>query len=796
MESPTKFIHLPNSPSNLSCWLAECGQSTLRITVGSPPGPLELVHADSRPPKMVTPYCARLGDTQLHYHPDTSSFSITNSNGTTIFTLSSLQLTCKQDYIWKWEGGKAQYKIKTQENSVWDSFPHITVSNFCPQPGPDTLEASFCIETPQPATLHGLGQHEKGIFDYHGTHQYLYHTLMKTPMPFLSIGNGIGLLIDCGCLLEFQSIENRIIFRLDSVDRLELFFLLTPSMDEMIRELRRLTGDATMLPRWALGYIFSKEHFHTQKETLQTAARFRQEHIPCDCLVQDWRSWVEPFWGDKHFDQTRFPDMKQAIDTLHKENFHYMIAVWPNTFVGSSDHQEMDRADYLLGDYLTYDAFNPAARDLYARQCEEYESAGVDAWWADATEPFQDYEPSQETRLDDSVRAESIGNAHKRFLGSRRANLYSLYHCRGLYQHWSAHRPNHRPVILTRSVYPSEQSYGVIHWSGDISATWTMYREQLAELLNMNICGIPYLSEDIGGFAVHEKEPPVWCWAGSFPEGMQDPGYRELYVRWMQVGALLPIFRSHGTDTPREPWACADTPTVPFFQALLGAIQLRYRLLPYLYTLMADTAQYGDSMMRALCFDYPNDPTAANTSTQYMLGHSLLVCPVLKAFYYAPGGKQLNKPPIQSCYLPQGDDFYDWNSGHFYAGGQTITISAPIQYIPLFIKAGSILVLAAQNMQSTADFDPSIMDIHIYSGRSGSYNLYDDEGDGEAWRNGAYCRVAFHWDDQKRRFSISSREGHWTGMPETQTFNLSLFTQGETVRQTVLYDGHACSIQF
>lgn len=784
---------------DLPCFLSACGQSTFRLTFGAEPGPLELVHAGSRP--LQAEPCgggcrAALSAAQIEVRAGQGGICILRC-GQPVCTLSIPRLTLKEDLTWHWRGGTVSYERKVSSASSWDCFPHITVTNLEPSPAPPTREAAFTLTFPQPTALHGLGQHEKGIFDYRSTHQYLYHTLMKTPMPFLAFGNGCGLLIDCGCLLEFESSDNEVTFRLDSVDRLELFFLITSSMDELVRELRRLTGHATMLPRWALGYLFSKERFRTQEELLRTARLFRQKGIPCDCLVQDWRSWVEPLWGDKHFDTDRFPSMKEAVNTLHSQNFRYMVAVWPNAFVGAADHQEMERAGFLLGDYLTYDAFDPAARDLYYSQCREYEEAGADALWADASEPFQDFEPSQGTLLDDKTRSEAIGGAHKRLLGSRRANLYSLYHCRGLYEHWTARHPGKRPVFLTRSVYPSEQSCGVIHWSGDISATWQAYRDQLAELLNMNLCGIPYLAEDIGGFAVRRKDPPMWSWAGDFQQGVDDLGYRELYVRWMQNGALLPIFRSHGTDTPREPWYFADTGEVPFYQAILGAIRLRYQLLPALYTLMADTVQRDESMMRALCFDYPGDARAAAMSTEYLLGHSLLVCPVLKPFYYGPNSRKLAEKPVWPCYLPEGDDFYDWHTGLLYRGGQTVAVEAPIDRSPLFVKAGSLLTLAAQPLQSTADLSYEELDVEIYPGRDAACELYQDEGDGDGWQRGQFCRISFRWQDTPRRLTISARQGRFPGMPEQQRFHLHLHSpDGGCQTVTVPYCGEETILSF
>ncbi len=703
--------------------------------------------------------------------------------------------TPKEEQCYSWSGGKPEYT--TTNGGVWGGFPQLHVQNWQAAACGTTNEVSLRFVTEKNEAVYGLGQHEKGIYNYRGTTQYLYHTLLKTPMPFFATPKACGLLFDCGCLMKFESGEEDITVTLDSAAQLDVYMLNGENYDEMESMLACLTGHPTMLPLWTFGYVFSKERFHTQEELVETGRQFRHRSIPCDALVQDWKTWVDPYWGSKELDKTRWPDLSKAVQALHNMDLNFMMAVWPGCFPGSRDHTEMAEAGYLLGDYLTYDAFNEDARTLFFEQCRrELLSAGIDAWWADASEPFQGFEPSRQTLLDDVTRSEAIGGAHKRFLGSQKANLYSLAHCGGLYDNTRKVLPEKRVPILTRSVYPGEQRYGVIHWSGDISATWENYRTQLAELLNMSLCGIPYICEDIGGFAVNRKEPPVWSWAGDFEKGVEDPGYRELYVRWMQNGAFLPIFRSHGTDTPREPWFFENTPEVPFYDALVSAIRLRYKFLPYTYSLAGAACLRGQSIMRSLQYDYPQDERAHDMTDEYMFGPQLLVCPVLSPMYYAPGGKKLNASLQWPCWLPKGAGFYLIDTNRYYEGNQTVTVEADISTLPLFAAAGAIIPSAPDELQSTAEYTPEKLNIDVYAGANGKFSLYMDAGDGYAYEKGGYALLPFEWEDATNTLRLGVRQGNYSGMPETQQMHITLHSPQDTYVRMVTYTGEPTDIIF
>lgn len=706
--------------------------------------------------------------------------------------------TEKPEYQYGWEGGKPEYT--TTGGGTWAGFPRLHVHNWAARECGTTYEAGLRLKTEKDEPIYGLGQHEKGLLNYRGTTQYLYHTLMKTPMPFFATPKAVGVLFDCGCLMKVESGSEAIDVTLDSAGQLDVYFLLNQSFDGLEESLAHLTGRPAMLPLWMFGYVFSKERFHTQQELVETAQRFRSEGVPCDALVQDWKTWTDPYWGSKELDETRWPNLGAAVDRLHQLNLKFMMAVWPGCFPGSRSHTEMDEAGYLLGDYIAYDAFNEDARTLFFEQCRrQLLAAGTDAWWADASEPFQDFEPSREALLDDETRSEAIGGAHKRFLGSRRANLYSLHHCGGLYENTRKAVPAKRAAILTRSVYPGEQRYGVVHWSGDISATWGNYRAQLAELLNMSLCGMPYVCEDIGGFAVRRKNPPVWSWAGDFDKGVEDPGYRELYVRWMQNGAFLPVFRSHGTDTPREPWFFENVPGAPFYDALLAAINMRYRFLPYVYSLAGAAHLHGHSIMRSLLFDYPDDGQARTIADEYMFGPGLLVCPVFEPFYYAPGGEKLAAPHKRPCWLPGGPGFYALATGTFFAGGQMVEADAPLETIPLFAPAGAILPMARGRMQSTADYRPDELDLAVYAGADGTFTLYMDAGDGydyEKGEAGGYALLPIVWQENDQTLRFAPRSGCYAGMAQNQRFHITLHTPQGAYTRTVAYNGGEITVEF
>jgi alpha-D-xyloside xylohydrolase len=647
--------------------------------------------------------------------------------------------------------------------------------------------------------LYGLGSHEEGMMNLRGQHQYLYQQNMKAVIPALLSTRGYGILLDSYSFMKFHDDAFGSYLWTDIDDELDYYFIYGPEFDRIVQGIRQLTGKATMLPRWAFGYIQSKECYVSQDELISIVKEYRERGLPLDCIVQDWKSWPQDLWGQKTLDPERFPDPAGMMAELHRMNARLMISIWPNMNPGGDNWREMRDQSFLLGNGGTYDAFQEKARELYWKQANEgLFSYGIDAWWCDCTEPFQAdwtgaFRPEPEERL--RINTEEA----KRYLDPEYINAYSLLHSQGMYAGQRRTGTDKRVVNLTRSAYAGQQRYGTITWSGDVSATWDTLRRQIADGLNFCATGLPYWATDIGAFFV-KNDPKLWFWNGDYDQGIEDMGYRELYVRWFQYGAFLPMFRAHGTDTPREIWRFGE-PGEPFYDALVKFLRLRYRLMPYIYSVANMVTHEDYTMMRALPFDFRCDANTHNIDDQFMFGPSLLVNPVTQPMYYTAQSNPLDGvDKSRSVYLPEGADWYDFWTGQRYAGGQTICAAAPLDTIPLYVRSGSILPIGPDI--TYADEQPNApLDLHIYPGQSGSFALYDDEGDNYNYEQGKFALICLSWDETARRLTLHERQGDYPGMPGSRQLRIviehgtnELPASGESSTRTVLYEGQEVSI--
>ena len=619
--------------------------------------------------------------------------------------------------------------------------------------------------------IYGFGQGEEGIYDYRGSMQYLYQHNMRTPIPFMLSSKNYAILFNCGSLMTFNDDSRGSYVYLDTVEQIDYYFIAGDTVDELIKAYRILTGKASMLPKWSFGYIQSKETYHDQQELLDVALEYRLREIPIDCIVQDWHTWEEGKWGNKHVDRTRYPDIATMNNILHHLKIHSMISIWPNMNYGTEDYEEMAKKGYLLKDYSTYNAFSSDARKLYWKQLQELFLGGFDSWWCDSTEPFSGPDWNGQYKREPWERFLLVGNEHKKFLKPDQANLYAVEHAKGIYENQREAAPNKRVLNLTRSGYASSQKYGTVLWSGDISASWDVLRKQIAEGLNMALSGIPYWTLDVGGFFTVKENwehrgcfcnadpTPKWFWCGEYENGVEDAGYRELYVRWLQFAVFLPIFRSHGTDTPREVWQFGE-PGSMFYDAIVEAIRLRYRLMPYIYSIALRVWREDYTMMRSLLFDFPEDEKAASISSEYMFGDSLLICPITSPMFYEKGNKAIDIEPVWECYLPSGCGWYDFYTEKYYEGGQTIQVSASLCHIPVFVKEGSVLPMEMGLMYAQEKVDTPLV-IRIYPGRDSTCYLYEDSGDGYDYENGDYHVIPIHWNDKRKELKIGLLEGKY-----------------------------------
>lgn len=651
--------------------------------------------------------------------------------------------------------------------------------------------------------IYGLGQAEEGIYNLRHHTQYLYQHNMRIPMPMFYSGNGYGVFVDCTSLMTFTDDENGSYLFLDTVEQIDYYVIAGLSPDEVIDGFRFLTGKAAMLPKWAYGYIQSKEQYYTAKELEEVIARYRALEVPIDCVVQDWNSWEPGNWGEKILDQERYGDMEACAERIHQMHAHTMISVWPNMNSGGKNHTELMENGCMLNDYATYDAFSEKGRSIYWRQAKEgLFDKGFDSWWCDSTEPFSGPDWGGEEKREPWERYMLVGEEHKKYLDAERANIYALMHARGICENQRRDCEEKRVLNLTRSGYASGQKYGAVLWSGDITASWETMKRQITEGLNMGLSGYPYWTLDIGGFfTVHENwqgrgcgchnDPtPKWFWRGDYEEGVKDAGYRELYVRWLEMGTFLPMFRSHGTDTPREIWNFGEKGT-PFYDAIEKFIRLRYQLMPYIYSLAGAVRLENGTIMRSLFFDFGEDKKTYDIKDEFLFGKNILVCPVTEPMYYLAGNRRIEKADrIRTCYLPAGADWIDFWSGEYFTGGMDIERQTPLDRIPLFIKAGTILPVK-EGMQYAEDKEGEPVILHIFPGSDGSFTLYEDEGNNYRYEQGEYLTISLNWKDKENILFIGGQKGSYHGSFAERDFIIRINGQKDTV---VRYRGDAVEI--
>ncbi len=492
--------------------------------------------------------------------------------------------------------------------------------------GEDTDRISQHFTTGPDEGYYGLGQYHDAVMNYRGREVLVSQSNMDAVNPYLVSTAGYGILWDNYAQTVFASSGDTIGFTSSPGKGIRYFLVAGKTMDQAISGYRTLTGKPPLFGKWAYGYWQSKEHYHTREEVLETATEYRRRGIPIDNIVQDWS-----YWGDQsafnamQWDSVRYPDPKGMIDSLHKMDFHFMAVIWPAFGPRSEIHRKMDSLGFLFpkphwSGSRVYDAWNPAARDLYWEYVKKgLYDIGVDAYWMDGTEP------EFRSTGDRFITAGSIlenDSCHSGDLENY-LNAYSLNSTRGIYEHQRIINKDKRVFILTRSAFSGQQAWGATTWSGDIFASWGTFNRQVRAGLNFCMSGIPYWTSDIGGFITRLR----------YPDALRDPAYKELYVRWFQFGAFCPVFRAHGTDIPREIWQFGE-PGDPFYDALLRADVLRYRLLPYIYSLARMVTGRDYTMMRSLVMDFPEDPVIHDFPTQYMFGPGIMVCPVNRALYH------------------------------------------------------------------------------------------------------------------------------------------------------------------
>ncbi len=622
----------------------------------------------------------------------------------------------------------------------WEMAPHEVN-------GEQTYQIGARFTAARDEHFYGLGQNQEGILDLKGRtidckHWYDAPAGETVCVPFMISSRGYGLVWDNPSETVVSAGIHGSTHITSKVGERVSFFVIVGTPDEIYAGYARLTGRTPIPPKAAFGLIQSKARYASQAEVLRVAETYRQKKYPLDVMVVDWFYWTK--MGQLDIDPAQFPDPDAMNKRLHDMGMRSIVSIWPRFVKDGRYFAELDRMGYFLKDRTgrtqdglpfrfdrvgaLLDATNPDARRWFWTHLRDNILAhGFDYPWLDETEP--DLVPEGYFY--------SIGS------GDRYLNLYPLLHVESVAEAMRAWKPDDRVLILSRAAYLGSQRTGALFWSSDIHSSWEALARQIPAGLNMTASGFAYWGNDIGGWqelaqTTDAVKPPLVDPAGARDVVGQNYDYPELFVRWFEYGTFLPTLRIHGVRKATEIWAFGSRA-----EAILANYdRLRYRLIPYLYASAKATYDTGAPFMRPLWMDFPNDPKVADLGTEYMFGPAFLVAPVTEQ------GQTKKR-----VYLPAGADWYDFWTGKKQKGGRWIVAAAPVDRIPLFVKAGSIVPLGS-DIQSTAS-KQTIAAIRVYPGRDADFTLYDDDGVSYAYeRNEGVTVTRLHWNNRTGKLSV------------------------------------------
>ena len=553
---------------------------------------------------------------------------------------------------------------------------------------------------------------------------------------------------------------------------MDYYFIAGQNLDEVISGYRTLTGKASLYPKWTLGFWQSRERYQSSKDIEENLKKFRDLKIPVDNIVQDWNYWKLDSWGSHEFEAARYPNPQAMLDSVHAMNGRFMISVWPKFYDTVKNYKELDSKGWMyhqaikddIHDWLGfrgsfYDAYSDGARKMFWRQMDENlytkYKFGIDAWWMDASEPnVRDCTPMWYRKALSGPTA--LGTSTEYF------NSYSIVNADAIYNGQRSVNPNQRVFLLTRSGFAGEQRYSTATWSGDIATRWEDMRAQMTAGLNYSMAGLPFWGMDQGGFCVENRYVAAQQeFDKTGKENADLKEWRELQARWNQFGCFVPLYRTHGQWPTREVWNIAPADH-PAYKTIVAYDKLRYRLMPYLYS-MAGMVHFKDyTMMRGLVMDFNGDDNVYDIKDQWMFGPALMACPVGEYQKYS-----------RNVYLPKQKGWYDFYTGKHYAGGQTIVADAPYDKIPVFVPEGSILPVGPE-MEWSDQKKAELIDLYVYAGKDGSYTLYEDEGTNYNYEKGKYAMIDFKYNDAQKTVTIAARKGAFDGMLQKRRFNIVL----------------------
>lgn len=711
------------------------------------------------------------------------------------------------------KNGKITYNSSSGKELLKETGSDFKPFNDADNPTYSVTQA-FQLEKDEP--IYGLGILQNGKMSQRNTDVKMIQNNTWDFVPFFQSVKGYGIFWDNYSPTQFTDKPDKTSFSSEVGEGVDYYFIYGKNADGVVAGMRNLTGKVPMIPLWTYGYWQSKERYKSQDELLDVVKKYRELKVPLDGIIQDWQYWGNNYqWNAMDFISPDFPDAKKMIQDIHDMNAHLSVSIWSSFGPMTNPYREMNKKGMLFNfktwpesglevwppdmnypsGVRVYDAYNPEARNIYWKYLNKgVFSFGVDSWWMDSTEP--DHLSQKPEDLDT-----------KTYLGSFRKvrNAYPLMTVGGVYDHQRETTSDKRVFILTRSAFAGQQRYAANTWSGDVNSSWESLRNQVPAGLNFSLTGNPNFNSDIGGF-----------FAGVYKRngGANNPMFQELYVRWLQYGTFTPMMRSHGTDVPREIYQFGKKGDV-VYDAIEKFINLRYSMLPYIYSVSWDVSKNNSSFLRALSMDFSSDQKTWNINNEYIFGKSFLVSPILNAQYTpekivkTDENEGWNKTDATKkenslsnidftqnktvkVYLPAGSDWFDFWTNEKSKGGQEIEKSINLQSIPLYVKAGSIIPFGP-DVQYATEKKWDNLTIKIYPGTDADFVLYEDEFDNYNYEKGDYTEIPFHWNEKSKTLTIDSRKGNFKGMIEKRTFNV-MIPDGQ--QKLVNYSGKKISVSF
>ena len=655
--------------------------------------------------------------------------------------------------------------------------------------------------------IYGIGLMENGKLNQRGENRRMIQTNLEDFQNVFQSIKGYALFWDNYSPTQITDTPaDGLTLDSEVADAIDYYFMYGGSADGNIALIRQLSGDVPMLPIWSYGFWQSRERYKSQAELTEVVDKYRQLGVPFDGIIMDWQYWDSNYlWNAMEFLNPQFPNAKGMIDYVHKQNAHFAISIWQSFGPATKAYKELNEKG-LLFDFETwpqsglpqwppnmdypsgvrvYKPYTEEARSIYWKHLRRLFDLGVDVWWMDSTDP--DHHSYKESDLD-------VPTA----LGSYRKvrNAFPLACVQGVYENQRQTTDQKRAMILTRSGFAGQQRFAANVWTGDVRSDWATLRKQIPMTLNYSLTGNPHVNSDIGGFfsgSYNSHGDPV--------SGARNPQFQELYVRWMQFGAFCPMMRSHGTETYRELYYFGKEGE-PVYDALVSAISLRYRLLPYIYSTAWDVTKERGTFMRALWMDFADDAKTHDLKEEYLFGRNLLVAPIVRAQYTperilrnnemngwdkkegegntTQGNIDFTASKQTSVYLPKisngksvNGKWYDFWTGKLYDGGQEVTLTTTLQTIPLFVKAGSIIPVG-QVMKSINERDWSKLELRVYPGANATFTLYFDDGETYGYEKGEYAEIPLTWNDKSSTLTIGKRAGQYPGMKIPREFTVIL----------------------